>query len=249
MSLKFKRPYIFSFLLFAFIALTICSCKKEKKITITFEEENRIVDDSVLVELNLLRASGNKSLSEKINETVKAQIIDGLQLEIDREKPNSIDKAILDFKKEYAKLNEHSEQNTFLFEATFDTELLFDGEDIICIALTSYVNTGGAHGNSYINLLNFDKNSAKQIDNEILIKESDAFRKMYKKYFIKNAAKQFPNVTFSEDDHIVIPENIGFNTNGILFLFNNYELEFLGQEIFEFVIPSEEIINHLNYDL
>ncbi len=249
MSLKFKGPYIFSIVCCVFVAATICSCKKEKRVTISFEEVSSIVDDSVLVELNLLNAKGDKSLSEKINETINAKIIDGLQLDMDGEKPTTIDQAITDFKKEYAILNQNSEENKFLFEATFDTELLFEGEDILCIALTSYINTGGAHGNSYISLLNFTKNEAKQLANEALIKQNDKFSSIYRKYFIKNASKQFPNVTFSDDDEIAVPENIGFNNEGILFLFNNYELEFLGQEIFEFVIPSDELINHLNYDL
>ena len=44
-------------------------------------------------------------------------------------------------------------------------------------------------------------------------------------------------------------ENIGFNEDGILFLYNSYELEFLGQEIFEFIIPYEAIAQYLNYEL
>lgn len=247
MSLKYKRPYIFSVVLFVFITLLFYSCKKEKNVAITFEEENSIIEDSVLVELNLIKASGDKSLSKKINETIEARVIEGLQLEIDEAMPKSIDEAINSFKKQYAILNQEFDENSLNFEATFDTELLTNTEDIVCIALTSYINTGGAHGNSYIKLLNFDKRSQNQLKTDELIKEEDAFFTLYRTHFIKNVKKQFPNLNFEQEDYITLPENIGFNADGILFLYNNYELNFLGQEIFEFVISFEEINEYLNY--
>jgi hypothetical protein len=66
---------------------------------------------------------------------------------------------------------------------------------------------------------------------------------LVKQYFKKETASKTSdsseNYFFGED--FKLPENIGFNDEGVIFLYNTYELSSYAQGITEFTIPYNEI--------
>ena len=72
--------------------------------------------------------------------------------------PNSIpsisaEESIISFNKEYQLFKTNFPESAQLWEAQIDGEILYLSPEIICIAITTYINTGGAHGNLNISFL------------------------------------------------------------------------------------------------
>jgi hypothetical protein len=118
---------------------------------------------------------------------------------------------------------------------------------VITISVDSYTFTGGAHGNSVITLLNFDPETGNlYTQNDIFIK-SNKLTELVEKYFKKESVSKSNNdgdYFFGED--FKLPENVGFNEEGVIFLYNTYEIASYAQGITEFTIPYAEIYDYLN---
>jgi hypothetical protein len=119
---------------------------------------------------------------------------------------------------------------------------------VITISIDSYTFTGGAHGNSVITLLNFDPETGNSYAQDDIFKKSNEFTELVKRHFKKESeAKKTNNqdVYFYGED-FRLPENIGFNEEGVIFLYNTYEMSSYAGGITEFTIPYAEIYKFLN---
>ena len=97
-----------------------------------------------------------------------------------------------------------------------------------------------AHGNSYIKFLNFDANNGVQLNKEAIIKDKKAFSNIVSKFLkaeIEN--ESIENIFF--EGNFKLPESIGFNDEGVIILYNAYEIASYAQGITEFTIPYNEI--------
>lgn len=94
-----------------------------------------------------------------------------------------------------------------------DGEQLFKSRKIVTLAITSYINTGGAHGALQISLLNFNAKTGKKIDNDNLFTNIEAFKTIAKTCFeVDTASKNQPDVS----QKFKLPVNIGI-TKQVLF--------------------------------
>jgi hypothetical protein len=128
----------------------------------------------------------------------------------------------------------------------------YESETIICIAVNSYLDTGGAHGNSHVTFLNFNKKSGELLAMTDIIKDEEAFKKLAIPYFEK-ATKPLSNDQDVQDmffgEAFQLPENIGFNSKGVILLYNIYEIASYAQGITEFTIPYDEAKPFLKIEL
>lgn len=239
----------FSKIIILLIILILASCREETERTISFEESYSKVEDSVLMEFNLVKASSkNEPFSSLINKTIEDSIVRILYQAKRKSNNKTIDDAIISFKREYAHFKSEFNDPEVHFECTFDTEVLYQSDEILTIALTSYFNLGGAHGNSYISILNFDKQTQSLINSNLeLLDNSDEFKVRFNKSFKEKLTKQLESEVEIESTCISLPNQIGLNYEGVLFIYNAYEIDIIGSELFEFVIPYNEIEKSLNY--
>ena len=240
--ISLKSTYLTNMRKISVLALSLMvffSCKKEDKLS--FTEDNILYEDNAVIEINIPKAN-NTTVGNSLNTLISNHIANALNFGEDDAKKLPLDDAIKKFQDEYDVFKTDYEESALVWEATFDGEIIYHTDDIISIALSHYINTGGAHGNSNITLYNINTQTGENITNEELIKNMSGLTDLVKTYFAKeieiDSDEGFEDYFFGDDFHL--PANIGFNDEGLLILYNVYEIASYAQGITEFTIPLDE---------
>lgn len=129
--------------------------------------------------------------------------------------------------------------------------ILRNDERICCIAIETNSYMGGAHGNDWLKILNFDSQTGKSISWKDLINDQNKFMQIAEKFFredneLANDADLNEEGYFFENNRYKLPENIGITNEGILFLYNAYEIApyFMGRT--EYTLSWEQLAGILN---
>ncbi|MFI0429850.1 DUF3298 domain-containing protein [Mariniflexile sp. HMF6888] len=209
-------------------------------------DTNITTANNKLVEVNILKAIGNNSVANQINDEINKTVVAALQIgEQDAMTSKTIEESITLFNEEYRAFNTAFPDISQPWEAQIDSEIMFQSPEVISVSVTSYVNTGGAHGNITISFLNFDASTGKRIQNSDLIKNKDAFKTIAKSYF-KDAVTE-DDVLF-DPDNFQLPANIGFSEEGLILLYNTYEVAPYSTGIIDFTIPIEKVSDFLAFN-
>ena len=163
----------------------------------------------------------------------------------------SLEDAIKGFDQEYKEFKQDFSDATQQWEVLIESEVNYESENMICITVNTYLDTGGAHGNSHVNFLNFDKKTGKLLRREDLITDETSLREVAKPYFDK-ATKPLSDENNNDlffGESFQLPENIGFNEEGVIVLYNVYEIASYAQGVTEFVIPYKDAKPFLKIDL
>lgn len=236
--LKNKSPLIICLFCMLF------SCKKE--FPISFSETNFTSKNNNIVEVNIPFANENSGITKSINSVIENYVITALQIgDSNKQIVKPIEKSIENFNVAYTDFINDFPDSAQEWEAQIDGEVIFKTQDIISISLTSYINTGGAHGNLNISFLNFEASTGKLIDNNSLIKDVDSFKTIAKTYFdssVEGKDLLFDSETFN------LPANIGYSDEGLILLYNTYEIAPYSTGIIEFSIPFEEAKPYLVFN-
>ena len=156
--------------------------------------------------------------------------------------------ALVKFDSIYIAFKDDFEESSLAWEALIDGEVTYQSSEITCIAINSYLNTGGAHGNMNISFLNFNSQTGELLKNDELIKNKINFIKIAEKYFnlqLQEASNENGFNDYFFGDGFQLPENIGFSDEGIILLYNVYEIAPYSEGITEFTIPFEEMLPYL----
>lgn len=220
------------------------SCGEEPKLV--FEETNFTTEENTLVEIIIPVATGNTTLANIINSDVKNEVIKSLQItENEIIQSNSIEESITVFNEEFTNFKSDFPEVSQPWEAQIDGEIMYQSPEIISMSITSYINTGGAQGNLNITFLNYNARTGKRLKNIELFNSIDDFKSLAQTYFedaVENKSSAFNPNSFE------LPENIGYNEEGLILLFNAYETAPYASEIIEFVIPFEKASSLLIFD-
>ncbi|MFV9549677.1 DUF3298 and DUF4163 domain-containing protein [Algibacter sp. PT7-4] len=233
------KHLLFSLCFFAFF-----NCKEDT--TTVFTNVNITSQNNTIVEINIPKATGSNAISNTINTTIHNTVISTLHISnLDNITSLSVEESINAFNNEYTAFKNDFPEAVLPWEAQVDGEIMHQSSNIISIAITSYINTGGAHGNLNITFLNFNAETGKKIENNQLFNNIEGLKKIIKPYFVeatKNKNLLIDNAEFK------LPENIGYNENGIVFLYNTYEIAPYTTGIIEFVIPYKDINPYLVFN-
>lgn len=233
------KHLLFSLCFFAFF-----NCKEDT--TTVFTNVNITSQNNTIVEINIPKATGSNAISNTINTTIHNTVISTLHISnLDNITSLSVEESINAFNNEYTAFKNDFPEAVLPWEAQVDGEIMHQSSNIISIAITSYINTGGAHGNLNITFLNFNAETGKKIENNQLFNNIEGLKKIIKPYFVeatKNKNLLIDNAEFK------LPENISYNENGIVFLYNTYEIAPYTTGIIEFVIPYKDINPYLVFN-
>lgn len=221
-------------------------CSEEQNIE--FKEYNDLKENNAVVEINIPVAQGNSVSSLTINDRISNEIIEALDFSENDQPPVTVDEAISNFDDEYAKIKSDFPDSKMIWEATFDGEVTYQSSEVITIALSSYLNTGGAHGTAMIKMLNFDTKSGAEISFDSMILNMEDFQKLVETHF-KKAISQKKNADFKDyfwDKGFSLPENMGLSEEGLICFYNVYEIAPYSEGATEFVIPFEDLENYLS---
>lgn len=228
----YKKRCLAMALLFIFL-----SCKEEIKTS--FSEINITTNDNNIVEVNIPSANGNEGVTNLINAEIEKKVMASLHIgEPDAVNSKSVEESISSFNQEFEKFKIDFPENIQLWEAQIDGEVLFQSSEIISVALTSYINTGGVHGNLTISFLNFESETGKLIPNNELFKDIEAFKKVAKTYF--EDALEEKDLIYDRID-FELPANMAYNNAGLILLYNTYEIAPYSTGIIEFTIPFKDV--------
>ncbi|EPR72191.1 hypothetical protein ADIWIN_2691 [Winogradskyella psychrotolerans RS-3] len=192
------------------------------------------------------KATGNTDLSNSINTNVENAIIATLNTSENKTNLKTVLKAFneeyLSFKTEYSEIDEPA------WELHIETELVYQSEAIITIAISTYEFKGGAHGNDKIKLLNLDAKSGKTLEINDFITDLTGFTALAETQFIQSLEENEDQLTienffFGEPFHL--PENIGFSEEGLVLIYNVYEVASYDLGYTEFMIPFSEVQPYL----
>ena len=220
------------------------TCKEES--LMSFSEINITTENNTLVDINIPKASGNESIANAINSEISNIIIQELNIGDTNDSTSlTIEESINSFNREYLAFIDEFPESNQAWEALIDGDVIFQSENIITISLTSYINTGGAHGILQISLLNFDAVSGHRIPNQNLFNNQEAFTNLAKTFFDTTVEER--TILF-EPDNFTLPANMGYSDDGLLLLYNVYEIAPYVTGIIDFIIPYEKIEAYLVFD-
>lgn len=229
--------------------LTLCcfilffGCKED--INTVFEDIHITTENNSIVEINIPKAKEDNTISSTINSEIKKLVISDLHIgNQDDITAETIEESIDKFNAEFVGFRNKFPETAQLWEAQIDGEIMYNSPSIISLALTSYLDTGGAHGLMKITFLNIKASTGEKIAINDIINDIKAFKHVAEPYF-KNAISD--KVVFeSELETFTLPENIGYSDEGIVLLYNAYEIAPYSTGIIEFVIPFNEIESYIN---
>lgn len=222
------------------------SCNQE--VDLTFSETNFSFNKNAIIEINVPNADGTNTVSKAINSAIENFIVNTIDFSEDSLTNVSLNEAVKKFDSIYIAFKDDFEENTLVWEALIDGEVTYQSPALTCIAINSYLNTGGAHGNMTISFLNFDPQTGQLLHLDDHIKNPSGLVKLAEKYFnleLQESSDEegFDDYFFGEGFHL--PANIGFSDDGVILLYNVYEIAPYSEGVIEFTIPFEEALPYL----
>ncbi|KAB1067351.1 DUF3298 and DUF4163 domain-containing protein [Tamlana haliotis] len=234
--------YLKLFLFFTLFVLFSC----EKEYTITFTENHLASKASENITINIPKAEGKASIVDPINTRIENHVIKSLQIGSSNSiQAKSIGASIDAFNNEFEAFKNDFPKTQQIWEAQIDGEVLYQSDQIISTSITAYTNTGGAHGILKISFLNFNSQNGSIISNSELFNDKEGVEKIAKPYY-QNAIED-KNI-LSNPDEFTWPENIAYTEDGLVFLYNTYEIADYSEGVIEFKIPFDEVQPYLVFN-
>ncbi len=223
-------------IVFSSILILLFSC--EKDINLSFSEINLLVEKDAVVEINIPKIDGSNDVAAKINKGVEDFVKRSLQMDSNDEIPKSLEESIAEFNSSYLdfknKTTEEAKENLIPWEASIEGEISYLSNQVLCIAMNKYLNTGGVHGTLKISFLNFDINTGEPLFYKDFINDEVVLKAFLKPYLEKET------VSIIVDDYN-LPETIGLNDDGVVILYNINEIPSITNSLVEFTVPFKEI--------
>ena len=229
---------LLSFLVFLVL---LGSCDSEFK-PISFKTNVLKNDYKADVSVVFDEATDKNELSKTINFKIEEAIISTLS---DPTKKTNLESVLKDFNSEYLEFKkDFSDEDGPVWELHIEAEKIYQSEEVITIAISTYEFKGGAHGNDKIKFLNLNAKTGDVLNKNDIIENSQDFKALAKTHFIKsldNSNSQLKMENFFFGKPFQLPENIGFSEDGLVLLYNVYEIASYAQGYTEFVIPFDEV--------
>ncbi len=258
--INLKTNIAFKFFVLTFIWLCFYACKNREEIIF----ENKLITtdtlfdcrviDCAAIELNLVNVLGEDEIALKINKEIERAAATIFDIDHKNLSNHSLDKAAEQFNSSYQKILEEFPDETSMYEANVNCKLSFQCQDIISLAMDSYIFTGGAHGNSTISYINIDPVTGKKLSLRALLNDVDAFKKYVENAFRKAHKidkNQSINSTgfFFENDTFTLPSTIGFTDKEVILYYNPYEISSYAEGPVELKLNKKDVVSYFTVSI
>jgi len=191
------------------------SCKKEQPIA--FSETIISPETKAIIEVVYPKFQESSPRDKKINALLTSEISESMQFSDTLNSKLSIQEAIELFDKDYLAFKNEYPDSNMPWSTTVDSEVLYQSPDLISIGISTYMNTGGAHGNSYIRLLNFNAETGDALNKTAIITDTLALSKIARQHFLNETEAEEVNGKFKyffwdKDFHLPV-EALEYNLN------------------------------------
>lgn len=131
------------------------------------------------------------------------------------------------------------------WEATINTSVVYQSDNIINLKINNYLFTGGAHGYEGNRSLLVDAKTGKTLKYPDIINDIKGFtafaEKKFRQKFKIPAGKNINSTGLMfEKDRFALPQNIFFSKEGITLYYNAYEIASYAEQQKELLIPYSE---------
>lgn len=209
--------------------------------------------DSLCYEINIQNLqiySGPQLVQNTVNKAVDKYLFTTLGSFLSEDSPAlaSLDEYADALIKDYKQVSSEFDDFIQNWNIQVQTELKNSDNSIISILSTVDSYLGGAHGNHWNDFLNFDARDGKEISWENIITDPDEFLNLAEIAF-REERKLSPEADFEREGYFfkngvfVLPENIGFNSKGVVLIYNPYEVAPYSMGSTEFIIPWTAVEN------
>ena len=224
------------------LLLLVTSCKNELK-PLVFEAEVISKSFDANIDVAFDRVKEKSTISNNLNTTIEKELIKAIP---NSDTYKSLNEALDAFNEQYKRFSKEFAEESQPWELYIETEIAYESEEVITIVISSYSDTGGAHGNDKIQLLNFNPKTGDLYSQSEIINDISKFKILAESYFLKNLESEALNISeYFFGKSFQLPENMGFSEEGLILLYNVYEIASYSQGYTEFVIPFEEASNYL----
>lgn len=224
--------------LFLSLIILVFSCDNEVK-PVTFKTEEISTKSESEINILLSKANENTDIGKAINSNVEEVIVESILLEIKDEE--NLKEALNSFEDEYQEFIQNFPEGSAPWKLNAESEVIYQSPEIITISLNIYIDKGGAHGNDIIRFLNFNPENGKLFNLNEIIKNKSGFKELAETYFNNSVKSEANDNSITEDfffgEPFQLPKNIGFSNDGLILLYNVYEIASHAQGYTEFAIP------------
>lgn len=234
------------------IGMFVISCEKERNLEMTSESltENElgICKDRNCPEItiNYLHASGKKEIAEKINKRIDDFIIESLMYEEDSpQTASSIEEAASNFARIYFEDESRFPDMAADYFAEISVSEIFSSDTLISFEMRQYLFTGGAHGFGTVSFLNVDPKTGNEFTLDDLVKDKKRFTALAEKEFrhqqnIQKDQSINERGFWFEEDTFYLPQTVGFTSDSLIFVYNQYDIASYADGQIELKIPMTE---------
>lgn len=218
------------------LAIFILGCDKDRTIEMASESltENdlKICENQKCPEItiNYLVIFGKDAIADQINKKINNFIIESLMFEEDSSKiAKSIDEAATNFAKVYFEDKSNFPDMAADYSAEISVSEIYNSPTLISFEMRQYLYTGGAHGFGSTSFLNIDPKTGKELTLDELVKNKEKFNAFAEKEFRKqqnihkDQSINEPGFWFEEDE-FHLPETVGFTSDSLIFVYNQYDI-------------------------
>lgn len=209
----------------------------------------QVCADCPSVRVYVPEASEETALGRAVNQGVREEVIEWLDYD-EISGATDIPGAIRAFGASYRDLREQFPDEAIGWEATVEGVIALESDELLSLKLDGYIFTGGAHGFTRTRYLNFDKKSARELDNRELFRDLPGLEALAEAAF-RDSQGIAPDAEINstgfmfEDNQFHLPETIGFEAEGLVLLYNPYEVASYADGPLRVVIPYAEASPYL----
>ncbi|MGB6267908.1 MAG: DUF4163 domain-containing protein [Olleya sp.] len=228
--------------------LMVVSCQKTA--VLTFSETRLSKEKETLVEVFIPLANGNSKIAQNINNTLSSFACEILNIDSAKNKKETIEESTEAFNEAYLNFNKtliKEFANDFpRWEALIDGEVSYQNEVIVSIAMNGSITTGSPSSTLKTKFFNFDLANGKSLSIIDIVNNMNAFKAIVKKYYDKELLTTYTSLN-DDTNNFKLPETIGFNDDGVIIVYDNFEFGNFNKDIIEFTIPFAVVDQYLNY--
>ncbi len=235
------------FLLCALIS-TVFACKNEEKLSFDeLKKTSKICDNCPVINVVVpVIVDTEEAFLKNINAHIE-KVTASIFTFDENIKITTINQALVFFNDEAKKMQEEfPDEATDQWEVDIDGSVNYESKNILTIKLESYIFTGGAHGYSATTFLNYDKRTGEHVENWELFKDLEEFTAFAERKFrIQESIPQEENINTTgfmfETDAFELPKNMGYTKEGIVLIYNQYEITSYADGQKTLILPYNEL--------
>jgi len=191
--------------------------------------------------------SGPSAVRSRMNDTLQYRVVAMLAPTAEGNAANGMtpDEAAAEFVAVYEEFLLEEPGYSQAWATEVQGEVLFESPQLATVELAGYSYTGGAHPNSYVDLITFDLSTGAVLQLSDIISDKAALLPLAERYFREarqlDSGSSLNDQGFFWDGEFVLPQSVGLVQDGLRMYYNSYEVAPYAAGPTEFTIPYEDL--------